>query len=116
MTATTTGPRLSRRVQELPASQTLALAARAKALAAEGKPVISFSAGEPDFTSPSLVGEAAKSAIDAGDTHYPPVPGTAALRQAVVAMPHRTPRCAKWWCARRPGHWGWRWCTTRCHP
>lgn len=84
MTATTTGPRLSRRVQELPASQTLALAARAKALAAEGKPVISFSAGEPDFTSPSLVGEAAKAAIDAGDTHYPPVPGTAALRQAIV--------------------------------
>ncbi|MGE0709035.1 MAG: pyridoxal phosphate-dependent aminotransferase [Planctomycetota bacterium] len=89
MTKTTTGPRLSKRAQELPASETLALAARAAALKAEGKPVISFSAGEPDFSSPGVVGEAAKAAIDAGDTHYPPVPGTAALRQAVVARTAR---------------------------
>ena len=76
--------RLSRRVAQLAPSQTLALAARAKALKAEGKPVISFSVGEPDFASPKLVGDAAKAAIDAGDTHYPPVPGTVALRQAIV--------------------------------
>ena len=44
--ATTPALRLSRRVTELPASQTLALAARATALKAAGKPVISFSAGD----------------------------------------------------------------------
>lgn len=82
--ATTPALRLSRRVTELPASQTLALAARAKALKAEGKPVISFSAGEPDFSSPACVGEAAKAAIDAGKTHYPPVPGTAELKEAIL--------------------------------
>ncbi len=73
--ATTPALRLSRRVTELPASQTLALAARATALKAAGKPVISFSAGEPDFSSP---------AIDAGKTHYPPVPGTAELKAAIL--------------------------------
>lgn len=82
--AATPALRLSRRVTELPASQTLALAARAKALKAEGKPVISFSAGEPDFTSPALVGDAAKAAIDAGQTHYPPVPGTSELKEAIL--------------------------------
>ncbi|MBL4850597.1 MAG: pyridoxal phosphate-dependent aminotransferase [Planctomycetes bacterium] len=87
--AATSAIRLSRRVLELPASQTLALAARAKALKAEGKPVISFSAGEPDFTSPHSVGEAAKAAIDAGQTHYPPVPGTAALKAAVLRRVER---------------------------
>jgi aspartate aminotransferase len=86
-------PRLSRRVLELPASQTLALAARAKALKAEGKPVISFSAGEPDFTSPALVGEAAKAAVDAGQTHYPPVPGTFALRDAILGRVKRETGC-----------------------
>ena len=84
MTATAT-QRLSRRVLELSPSQTLALAARASALKAAGQPIIDFSAGEPDFTSPAVVGEAGKAAIDRGDTHYAPVPGTAALRKAIVA-------------------------------
>lgn len=86
---TTVADRLSQRVRELKPSETLALAARAKALKAEGKDVIDFSAGEPDFTSPEPVLAAARAAIDAGDTHYPPVPGTPALRKAVVERMRR---------------------------
>lgn len=77
-------PRLAARVRELPTSQTLALAARAKALAAEGKPVIDFSVGEPDFDSPASAMEGARQALAKGDTHYPPVPGTMALRKAIL--------------------------------
>ncbi|MCO5166684.1 MAG: pyridoxal phosphate-dependent aminotransferase [Planctomycetes bacterium] len=77
--------RLSQRVRALPASQTLALAARAKALKAEGKPIIDYSVGEPDFDTPEVALEGAREAIARGDTHYPPVPGTPALRNAVLA-------------------------------
>lgn len=75
--------RLSRRVRELPASETMALSALANELKAAGKPVISFSVGEPDFTSPEVAGKAAEAAIAAGDTKYPPVPGTKALQGAI---------------------------------
>jgi aspartate aminotransferase len=81
--------RLAQRVRELPTSQTLALAARAKALAAEGKPIIDFSIGEPDFTSPPAAMEGARDALAKGDTHYPPVPGTMALRKAILAQLER---------------------------
>ncbi|MBX3470631.1 MAG: pyridoxal phosphate-dependent aminotransferase [Planctomycetes bacterium] len=77
--------RLSQRVRALPASQTLALAARAKALKAEGQPIIDYSVGEPDFDTPAVALEGAREAIARGDTHYPPVPGTLALRKAVLA-------------------------------
>lgn len=77
--------RLSQRVRALPASQTLALAARAKALKAEGKPIIDYSVGEPDFDTPPAAMEGAQEAMKRGDTHYPPVPGTPALRGAVLA-------------------------------
>lgn len=76
--------RLAQRVRELPTSQTLALAARAKALAAEGKPIIDFSIGEPDFVSPPAAMEGARDALLRGDTRYPPVPGTMALRRAIL--------------------------------
>jgi aspartate aminotransferase len=76
--------RLSQRVRSLPASQTLALAARAKALKAEGKPIIDFSIGEPDFDTPPAAMQGARDAIQKGDTHYPPVPGTPALRGAIL--------------------------------
>lgn len=81
--------RLAQRVRELPTSQTLALAARAKALAAEGKPIIDFSIGEPDFTSPVAAMDGARDALTKGDTHYPPVPGTLALRKAVLEQLER---------------------------
>ncbi|MCA8920483.1 MAG: pyridoxal phosphate-dependent aminotransferase [Planctomycetes bacterium] len=76
--------RLAQRVRELAPSQTLALSAKANELAAAGHPVINFSVGEPDFTSPQAAMDAGRAAIDAGDTHYPPVPGTASLRKAIV--------------------------------
>ena len=81
--------RLAQRVRELPTSQTLALAARAKALAAEGEPIIDFSIGEPDFTSPPAAMDGARDALAKGDTHYPPVPGTMALRKAILAQLER---------------------------
>lgn len=76
--------RLAQRVRDLAPSQTLALSAKANELCAAGHPVINFSVGEPDFTSPKAAMDAGRAAIDAGRTHYPPVPGTAELRQAIV--------------------------------
>jgi aspartate aminotransferase len=57
---------------------------RAIALRAEGRDIISLSVGEPDFPTPPHVIEAAKAALDAGDTRYTAVPGTAALRDAAA--------------------------------
>ena len=82
--------RLARRVRELPASQTLALAAKARAMKARGVPVIDFSVGEPDFSSPPAAAEGARLALERGETHYPPVNGTAELKQAILARTERT--------------------------
>ena len=81
--------RLSRRVRELPASQTLALAAKARALKARGVPVIDFSLGEPDFRTPPAADLAVRAALERGDTHYPPVNGTPALKQAILRRTRR---------------------------
>ncbi len=74
---------LSQRVQNLQPSATLAVTARAKAMKRQGKPVISFGAGEPDFTSPQAVLQAGHRAIDQGQTHYTANPGIPELREAV---------------------------------
>lgn len=76
---------LSRRVLELEPSATLAMNAKAKQLAAEGKDVISFSVGEPDFKTPRHICDAAKNAIDAGLHGYTAVAGTPELRKALAA-------------------------------
>ena len=60
-----------------------AMAARARELAREGAAVIDLSAGEPDFDTPPHVVAAAHRAALAGDTHYPPLDGTRALKDAV---------------------------------
>lgn len=57
---------------------------RATALRAEGRDIVSLSVGEPDFATPAHVAEAAKRAIDEGQTRYTPVVGTMALRQAAA--------------------------------
>ena len=57
---------------------------RATALRAEGRDVISLSVGEPDFATPAHVVAAAKAALDAGDTKYTPVGGTARLKAAAA--------------------------------
>lgn len=62
----------------------MAVAQRARELRAAGKGVLSFSVGEPDFSTPAFICEAAKQALDAGATRYTSVGGIAELRQAVA--------------------------------
>lgn len=76
-------PDLSSRVLQTELAATFAMAARARALRAEGHDVISLSLGEPDFPTPPHVIEAAHEAGRRGETKYPPVGGTEALRAAV---------------------------------
>ncbi len=77
--------KLARRLSVIEPSPTLAVSAKAKALKAKGIDVISFGAGEPDFDTPVHIKEAAKKALDAGDTKYTLVEGTIPLRKAVAA-------------------------------
>jgi aspartate/methionine/tyrosine aminotransferase len=60
------------------------VAARARALEAEGRPIVHLEIGEPDFDTPANVREAAKRALDEGATHYAPFPGIPALREAIA--------------------------------
>jgi DNA-binding transcriptional MocR family regulator len=66
-------------------SPTMAMAARAKAMAAQGIDVVDFGVGEPDFDTPGPIKEAAIAAIRAGFTKYTPPAGTDELKQAIVA-------------------------------
>ena len=65
-------------------SQTTAMTDRAIALKAEGRDIISLSVGEPDFATPAHVIAAAKAAMDAGDTKYTAVGGTARMKAAAA--------------------------------
>ena len=58
---------------------------RAKALEAEGRSIVYLQIGEPDFDTPAHVRDAAKRALDAGETHYAPFAGIPALREAIAA-------------------------------
>jgi aspartate/methionine/tyrosine aminotransferase len=61
-----------------------AVSARARALEAQGRPMIHLQIGEPDFDTPAHVREAAKRALDDGATHYAPFPGIPELRTAIA--------------------------------
>ncbi|MBM4055082.1 MAG: pyridoxal phosphate-dependent aminotransferase [Planctomycetes bacterium] len=74
---------LSRVAREIQASATLAITAKAKQLATEGKDVIGFGAGEPDFDTPENIKAAAIKAIKDGFTKYTPTSGTPKLKEAV---------------------------------
>ncbi|WP_313806493.1 pyridoxal phosphate-dependent aminotransferase [Flavobacterium sp.] len=74
---------LSDRINNLAVSQTLAMAALARELKAQGKDIISLSLGEPDFNTPDFIKEAAKKAIDDNWSAYPPVDGYADLKEAI---------------------------------
>ena len=74
---------LSRRVVAVAPSVTLAIAARAKQMQASGLDIISLSAGEPDFDTPSYIKQAAIEALQKGDTKYTPATGTLELRKAI---------------------------------
>ncbi|NEO99415.1 MAG: pyridoxal phosphate-dependent aminotransferase [Symploca sp. SIO2E9] len=76
--------KLAARFGQVPASLTLAIAAKAKAMKAEGLDVCSFSAGEPDFDTPAHIRAAAKAALDAGKTRYGPAAGEPKLREAIA--------------------------------
>ena len=74
---------LSDRINNLPISATLAMAAKARELKTEGKDIISLSLGEPDFNTPDFIKDAAKQAIDDNYNSYTPVNGYLELREAI---------------------------------
>lgn len=74
---------LSERVNTMALSATLAMAAKARELRAQGKDIISLSLGEPDFAIPDFVKEAAKQAIDQNYNKYSPVDGYLELKEAI---------------------------------
>ncbi|WP_029202144.1 pyridoxal phosphate-dependent aminotransferase [Ornithinimicrobium pekingense] len=85
-----TRTRISRRIGSIAESATLAVDAKAKALKAEGRPVIGFGAGEPDFPTPGYIVEAAvAAAADPVNHRYSPAGGLPDLKAAVVAKTQR---------------------------
>ncbi|WP_417397706.1 pyridoxal phosphate-dependent aminotransferase [Gimesia chilikensis] len=74
---------LSSTVQKLKPSATIAAAAKAKELKSTGVKVYEFTLGEPDFNTPAHICDAAKAAMDAGQTHYTPAAGTLEVKQAI---------------------------------
>ncbi|QAY72192.1 pyridoxal phosphate-dependent aminotransferase [Agromyces protaetiae] len=78
-------PRLSARIAAIAESATLKVDAKAKALQAEGRPVISYAAGEPDFPTPPHIVEAALKAVaDPKNHRYTPAAGLPDLREAIA--------------------------------
>ncbi|MDC0106501.1 pyridoxal phosphate-dependent aminotransferase [bacterium] len=75
---------LSERILNMATSATLAMAAKARELKAEGKDIIGLSLGEPDFNTPDFIKDAAKTAIDENYNSYTPVDGYAELKQAII--------------------------------
>jgi aspartate aminotransferase len=76
---------LSKRVQKVKPSPTLAVTARAAKLKAEGKDIIGLGAGEPDFDTPLHIADAGVDAIRKGVTRYTAVDGTVELKDAIIA-------------------------------
>ncbi|MCZ7401111.1 MAG: pyridoxal phosphate-dependent aminotransferase [Candidatus Methanoperedens sp.] len=74
----------AKRLLNITESATLRISNLASELKSQGKDIISFSLGEPDFTTPSHIIDAAKASLDRGDTHYTPSPGIPELRKAIA--------------------------------
>jgi len=74
---------VAQRLSRIKPSPTNVLTGKVAELKAAGRDIIGLGAGEPDFDTPDNIKEAAKRAIDAGETKYTPIPGTLALRQAI---------------------------------
>ena len=74
----------SQRVSRIQPSPTISITAKAKKLKQEGKKIIDFSAGEPDFDTPDNIKNAAIKAIRDGQTKYTPVNGTKELNEAII--------------------------------
>jgi len=75
---------LAKRAQAIKPSPTLAMAAKAKAMKAQGIDVVDFGVGEPDFDTPENVKQAGIRAIQSGFTKYTPAGGTDELKEAVI--------------------------------
>jgi aspartate aminotransferase len=75
---------ISKRVQSIKPSPTLAIDAKAKALKEQGIDIINFGVGEPDFDTPQSIKNAAINAINSGFTKYCPVPGTLEIKNAII--------------------------------
>ena len=75
---------LSNRINSLPVSATLAMAAKARELKAQGKDIISLSLGEPDFNTPDFIKDAAIQAVNDNYSSYSPVDGYADLKDAII--------------------------------
>jgi aspartate aminotransferase len=79
-------PRISRRISAIAESATLKVDAKAKALQAEGRHVISYAAGEPDFPTPAnIVDAASRAVLDPKNYKYTPAAGLPELREAIAA-------------------------------
>ena len=76
---------LASRLDRIKPSPTIAVSTKARELRAAGKDVIGLGAGEPDFDTPDNIKQAAKAAMDRGDTKYTAVDGTPELKQAIQA-------------------------------
>jgi aspartate aminotransferase len=76
--------RVASRMQHIGTEGAFAVSARARALEAQGRPMIHLQVGEPDFDTPAHIREAAKRALDDGATHYAPFPGIPELRKAIA--------------------------------
>jgi aspartate/methionine/tyrosine aminotransferase len=82
--------RIAEKIAAISESATLAVDAKAKALRAQGEPVIGFGAGEPDFPTPAHIVAAAVAACEAPVNHrYSPTPGLPELREAIAAKTRR---------------------------
>jgi aspartate aminotransferase len=77
--------KLAARISTIKPSPTLAITAKANAMTAEGRHVISFGAGEPDFDTPDHIKMAAVKAIEEGFTKYTPVDGICELKDAIIS-------------------------------
>jgi aspartate/methionine/tyrosine aminotransferase len=77
--------RVATRMTTIGTESAFEVAARARALEAEGRSIVHLEIGEPDFDTPANVRAAAKQALDEGATHYAPFPGIPTLREAIAA-------------------------------
>lgn len=90
MSVTEPRTRVSRRIGAIAESATLKVDAKAKALKASGRPIISYGAGEPDFPTPEHIVESAVAAvIDPKNHRYTPAPGLPELREAIAEKTRR---------------------------
>lgn len=76
--------KFTNRINRIKESLTIGMAKKARLLRAEGRDIINLSLGEPDFDTPDHIKVAAKNAIDAGKTKYPPVGGIPELKEAII--------------------------------